>query len=472
MTRKSVRYTTIVTDIILINLAFGFAYVVRYNWQWFYTVPENFYVPFADYVDQLAVLNGFLIVAYGQNHVWRRRRGEFWIDEVARIATATAAGMGLFIVATFFFQPTPFSRLMLGWTLLFIVIFVGLGRLVRRNALHYQYRRGKSVDLALIVGAGETGRGVIRTLLVRSDLGFKVIGYLDGRLHDSIGLERIPNLGALTDLPAILDAHPRLHTVFIALPSEMHQEMADATRICQQHGVLAQVIPDLLQLNLNNVEFNNMAGIPLLSVRDVGISRAKRLLKRLLDLTIIAITAIPALLVGGLIALAIRWDSKGPIFYTSARVGRNGKPFMMVKFRSMSVGAEHEKEALMALNEADGPLFKIKDDPRQTRVGRFLRKSSLDELPQLLNVFWGHMSLVGPRPPLQEEVDQYQLWQRQRLSVIGGATGLWQISGRSDLTFDELCLLDIYYIENWSIMLDVRILLQTIPHLFFGRGAY
>jgi lipopolysaccharide/colanic/teichoic acid biosynthesis glycosyltransferase len=146
--------------------------------------------------------------------------------------------------------------------------------------------------------------------------------------------------------------------------------------------------------------------------------------------------------------------------------------FMMVKFRSMIVGAEREKGALMALNEADGPLFKIKDDPRQTRIGRFLRRTSLDELPQLLNVFLGQMSMVGPRPPLQSEVDQYKSWHQQRLSVIGGATGLWQISGRSDLTFDELCLLDIYYIENWSIMLDVRILLQTIPHFLFGRGAY
>ncbi len=472
MKQKSIRSATIVADIILINLAFGFAYIVRYEWQWLYSVPKNFYVPFADYVDQLVVLNIFLVIAYRQNQVWKRRRGEFWIDEVARIATATAAGMALFIVITFFFQPTPFSRLMLGWTLLFITAFVSLGRLGRRATLNYQYRRGKSVDLALIVGAGETGRGVIRTLLVRSDLGFKVVGYLDGRSQDSIGLERIPKLGELADLPDVLKNQPKLHTVFIALPSEMHQEMADTAQICQQHGIRAQVIPDLLQMNLNRVEFNNMAGIPLLSVRDVGISRTHHLFKRLLDLSIILIAAVPVSIIGSIIAVAIKRDSEGPVFYTSARVGRGGKPFMMVKFRSMIAGAEDKKEELMAQNEADGPIFKIKDDPRQTKLGRFLRKSSLDELPQLFNVFFGHMSLVGPRPPLQDEVDQYKPWHRQRLSVIGGATGLWQISGRSDLTFDELCLLDIYYIENWSITMDVRILLQTIPHLLFGRGAY
>ena len=138
----------------------------------------------------------------------------------------------------------------------------------------------------------------------------------------------------------------------------------------------------------------------------------------------------------------------------------------------MVIDAERQKEALQALNEADGPLFKIKDDPRLTRVGRFIRRTSLDELPQLFNVLQGTMSLVGPRPPLPEEVEQYKPWHRQRLAVIGGLTGLWQVSGRADLTFDELCLLDIYYIENWSLSLDIRILLQTVPHMLFGRGAY
>ena len=138
----------------------------------------------------------------------------------------------------------------------------------------------------------------------------------------------------------------------------------------------------------------------------------------------------------------------------------------------MVVGAERQKASLLAFVEASGPVFKIKDDPRMTRVGRVLRRLSLDELPQIVNVARGEMSLVGPRPPLREEVAQYKPWHRQRLAVVGGLTGLWQISGRSDLTFDESCLLDIYYIENWSLALDVRILVQTIPHVLFGRGAY
>ena len=174
----------------------------------------------------------------------------------------------------------------------------------------------------------------------------------------------------------------------------------------------------------------------------------------------------------GFFNIDMRLDSPGPVFNSARRVDRNGKLFDMYKFRSMVLDADERKEALGEQNEADGPIFKIKDDPRLTKVGRWLRRSSLDELPQLYNVLLGQMSLVGPRPPLPEEVAEYKQWQRQRLAVIGGITGLWQVSGRSDLTFDELCLLDIYYIENWSVALDIRILLQTIPHALFGRGAY
>jgi len=172
------------------------------------------------------------------------------------------------------------------------------------------------------------------------------------------------------------------------------------------------------------------------------------------------------------LALIIKLDSPGPIFYTSPRVGREGRVFNMYKFRSMVTDADEQKESLRELNEADGPLFKIKNDPRQTRTGRLIRRLSLDELPQVFNVLLGQMSLVGPRPPLPEEVALYKPWHHQRLAVVGGMTGLWQVSGRSDLSFDELCLLDIYYIENWTLGSDVRILLQTIPHLLSRKGAY
>lgn len=471
MSNRSIRNITIVTDLILINLAFAFAYVVRYDYQWLLEIDR--YEPYGNYIGQQFLLTVLLALTFSQNRVWQRRRGEFWIDEVSRVIYATAPAIVVMMAYTFFFQPPAISRLLYVWALIFIVGFISLARLLRRNLLPILYGQDKWLDRVLVVGSGETGRGVIRTLLARPDLGFRTVGYLDdGTQENNIGLGRIPHLGTWTELEAVLQKQPGLHTVFIALPGEMHRQILNLLHTCQRYGVRAHVVPDLLQLSLNRVDFTNMAGIPMLSVRDVGISRFERFLKRLLDLAIIAIIGLPALLLGGVIALAIKLDSPGPVIYSSERVGLHGEPFKMYKFRSMVVGADLQKMNLVHLNEVDGPIFKIKDDPRLTPTGRILRRTSLDELPQLYNVLRGQMSLVGPRPPLPEEVAQYKPWHRQRLSVIGGLTGLWQVSGRSDLTFDELCLLDIYYIENWSLTLDLRILLQTIPHTLFGRGAY
>lgn len=475
MKNRVINRLTILTDLVLINLGFLLAFLARYEWEWLR--PVTFYEPYGDYLSQQLLLTILLAFAFYYTGVWRRRRGESWLEEVARAATATAAGIMLMITITFFLQPTPFSRLLLFWALFFIVALIALARLARRLVLNVLYNRGIASDRVLVVGSGETARSIIRTLLARPDLGFLAIGYLDDGIgENNIGLGRIPHLGSYEDLDAVLAANGPMHSVFIAVPPEMHRDIMTMLQTCQQHDVGVRVVPDLLQLSLSRVEFTNMAGIPLLGMRDIAafgnISPTGEVLKRLLDLTMIAILAIPTLIVTGLLAIAIRLDSPGAVFYASDRVGRNGQLFQMYKFRSMIVGADQKKEELMTLNEADGPLFKIKDDPRLTNVGRFIRRLSLDELPQLYNVLLGEMSLVGPRPPLPEEVAQYKPWHMQRLAVVGGLTGLWQVSGRSDLTFDELCLLDIYYIENWSLGLDLRIMLQTIPYVVAARGAY
>ena len=474
MRTRHIRLITIATDLILINLGFLVAYIARYRWQWFLPVPQQFFEPYGRYLGQQLILNLLLILTFSQSRVWVRRRGEFWVDEISRVAYATATAVVLMMAVTFFLQPNgPFSRLMLFWIFLFVVLFVGASRLMRRWTLAYLYRHGRWVDRVLVIGSGETGRSLMRTLLARPDLGYQAIGYLvNGSQEDNIGLGLIPHLGPYQELENVLQELPSLHTVFIALPGEMHQETVRLLDICENQGVRAQAVPDLLQISLHRVEFTNMAGIPILGVREVNINRLERFLKRVMDLAILAVLAIPSLLVGLVVAVAIKLDSPGPVIYSGVRVGRSGRLFKMYKFRSMVINAEEQKEALQALNEADGPLFKIKDDPRLTRVGRFIRRTSMDELPQLFNVLQGTMSMVGPRPPLPEEVAQYKPWHRQRLTVIGGLTGLWQVSGRADLTFDELCLLDIYYIENWSLSLDIRILLQTVPHMLFGRGAY
>lgn len=473
---KPIRLITFVTDIIFINLALYIAYVMRYGSTFLqpWIRPVVTYYPYEDFLTQHLIYLGLLLITFWQHRVWRRRRGEFWADEMGRVLSAVSLATALMIVYLFVQLPEPFSRLFWVFAPLIILSLISIARIVRRTILLTLYQSGRAVDKVLLVGMGETGRSVLRTLIARPDLGFQVIGYMhNGQNSDfSVIGRRIPDLGAYDNLAHIIQANPTLHSVFIALPGEMHSEVKRLVRICRSAGVQVQVAPDLFQLSLTHVESANMGGIPILQMREINISPGELLVKRLLDFVLILILAIPALIIGLIIAIAIKLDSEGPIFYTGRRVGRHGQDFRMYKFRSMVVDAESRKEALTELNEKEGPIFKIKDDPRLTRVGKVIRRLSLDELPQLINVLRGEMSLVGPRPPLREEVDEYQAWHKQRLLVRGGITGLWQVSGRSDLTFDEQALLDIYYIENWSISLDLRILIQTIPYALFARGAY
>ncbi|MEZ4640556.1 MAG: sugar transferase [Caldilineaceae bacterium] len=324
----------------------------------------------------------------------------------------------------------------------------------------------------VLVGAGDVGRMVMRTIAARPTLGYQLIGFLDDNpTKGSTDIGRFKALGSVDNFARVRETYA-LDLVIVCLPWQSHRTVARILSECEQEGIKAQVVPDIFLLTKNQMEVEEINGIPLISTREVSIAGWNLILKRGLDLvlgTLIALLTLPITL---LIALAIRLDSPGPVLYSQVRVGRNGQLFRIYKFRSMVVNAEARREEVADLNEATGPLFKVRDDPRRTRTGRVLRRFSLDELPQLINVFRGEMSLVGPRPNLPEEVAQYEEWHRKRLSVSPGATGLWQISGRSDLTFDEMVLLDIYYTENWSVGLDLSILLTTIPKVLLGKGAY
>ncbi len=206
--------------------------------------------------------------------------------------------------------------------------------------------------------------------------------------------------------------------------------------------------------------------------RTADSSRAKAGVKRLLDVSCALILIATFAPLMAIVALVIRFDSRGPVIFRQQRVGRAGRPFTMFKFRTMRVGAEEAQEVLASLNQRAGPVFKVAHDPRCTRLGHWIRRMSLDELPNLVNVVRGEMSLVGPRPPLPGEVAQYEDWHRRRLQVTPGITGLWQVSGRGKLSFDEQCRLDLYYIEHWSLGLDFWIIVRTIPAVLFATGAY
>jgi exopolysaccharide biosynthesis polyprenyl glycosylphosphotransferase len=258
----------------------------------------------------------------------------------------------------------------------------------------------------------------------------------------------------------------------VALPWSNHQRILDILELCERLGVRARTVPDLFQLSLNRVDVEDLGGVPVIGLKAASIKGANLLVKRAMDVAIGCAMLLVAAPIMALVALAIKLDSPGPVIFRQRRVGARGQEFVVFKFRSMRAGADEEKEQLLEFNEMQGPLFKMRADPRTTRLGRFLRRSSLDELPQLFNVLRGDMSMVGPRPHTAAEVAQYQNWQRQVLETPPGMTGLAQVSGRSQLSFDEQCLLDIYYIENWSPALDVKILLRTVPKALSGEGAY
>jgi len=465
-------WVVIVTDLLLINAAFALSYYLRYDLQLWRNVDPGNYVPYSDYLGLQLGYTAVLILTLKLDGAWNLRRGQSWLDQVYTIINGVTTGMAVLLVFTFGFRPFAFSRLLFLYVSVLTVLFLSLSRLIKRSVDSHRRRRGIGVDRTLIVGAGEVGRAVMRTMVARPDLGYQVVGFVEpdpAQGGESIG--RFRRLGGLDNLTSILTNHT-VTQVIITLPSSHFQQIQHVIRNCRRAGVRPRIVPDFFQLSLNQLDMDNLGGIPLLGVRETSLGSGPRLAKRAMDIvgSVVGLTLFSPLI--GLVALAIRLDSQGPTLFCQERLGGKKVPFEVIKFRSMRVGAEAERDALMALNEADGPLFKIKDDPRSTRVGRFIRKTSLDELPQLINVLRGEMSLVGPRPPLASEVAEYQDWQRQRLAVKPGLTGLWQVSGRSDLTFDEMCLLDIYYIENWSLWLDVGIILRTVPIFFFGRGAY
>ena len=231
-------------------------------------------------------------------------------------------------------------------------------------------------------------------------------------------------------------------------------------------------MPDLFDIVTSRIVSERIGNIPLLGFLEDSLQGWPRWIKRFIDLVGSSLGLVVLAPFFAVIAVMIKLTSKGPVFFTQTRLGKNGKPFVVYKFRTMKVGAEFEKEKLQHLNEARGPLFKIREDPRLTKIGGFLRRSSIDELPQLFNVLLGQMSLVGPRPPLPHEFEKYELWQRKRLQATPGITGLWQVRGRSLLPFEEMVKLDIYYLENWSLWLDIKILLKTVWAVVTGRGAY
>jgi exopolysaccharide biosynthesis polyprenyl glycosylphosphotransferase len=460
-------------DALLINLAIYIAWFIRYELELTPPVGEGFfYQPYSAYLPFALIVTVPLIAIYRFEGLYIRARGRSFLDEIYTLINGATTGALLLMAFTFFARPLVYSRAVYVYSAILIVALLGCERLIIRTIISKQRKQGKGVDRVLIVGAGEVGRALMRNIVAQPDLGYQIIGFVDDhyeRGHTDIG--RFKALGGTDNLPQLLREHS-VDEVILTLPWSARKKIMNIMELCQRQSIAIKIVPDLFQLSLSRVAIDDVGGVPLIAVREIKIGMWDAVLKRAIDLVLgilVLVIIAPILLIVG---IAVRIDSPGPAIFAQQRVGRGGKPFTVYKFRTMRVGAETEVDKLRALNEADGPLFKIKNDPRNTRLGRLLRRTSIDELPQFFNVVRGDMSIVGPRPAIPAEVDHYQQWHKRRLEVMPGLTGLWQVSGRSELTFDEMVMLDIYYIENWTPWMDIWIMLKTVPTILFARGAY
>ncbi|MBV9047454.1 MAG: sugar transferase [Solirubrobacterales bacterium] len=321
---------------------------------------------------------------------------------------------------------------------------------------------------ALLVGSGKHIEAVADALEHRAHTQVELVGYISLTPRPANGLR---SLGQLEQLQDVLVAQ-RVQEVIIAdsdFPQEKAVELVDS---CHRRGVTVQVAPTTMEILIDRAEFVPGQTVPLFTLRPPVFEGIDYALKRSFDLVVSTVSLIllsPLLLA---IACAVKLSSRGPVIYRSVRPGIAGRPFFCFKFRTMRERADQIQDDLEELNEKSGALFKIRHDPRLTKVGRFLRRFSLDELPQLLNVVRGEMSLVGPRPLPMRDFERLEEWHKKRYLVLPGITGLWQVSGRSELDFDDLVRLDFVYLEQWSIMLDLSILLKTIPAVLSRRGAF
>ncbi|MGN6758824.1 MAG: sugar transferase [Thermomicrobiales bacterium] len=467
-------------DLAAIAISFWLAHFLRYQERIGGPVGSDDLRPFSSFLPIVVLLASILLTIFAWRGIYRLPRWTGFLDEARLVIGSVIISFSSLSVIVFYGRHFFFSRLVLLYALIFSMLLLTSTRLAWHNFRAWMRARRRWVDRVLVVGAGPAGERVMSALIGQPELGYDVIGFVDDLTRGASwaiatqhAVVRPRALGELDRLPALLEEHA-IDEVIVALHPTAHEQLHGVIEHCRAARVPFMLLPDLCELGLDRFQVHQLDGLPLLSVADRSLHGGNRVLKRGFDIAFAATMLLLGALPLTVIALFIRLDSPGPILYRHRRVGRNGMPFTCYKFRTMRVGADQEREqlALDPQYTGDRIMFKRKDDPRCTRVGRWLRRTSLDEFPNFLNVLRGEMSVVGPRPHLPDEVAQYEPWQRRRLDMTPGITCLWQVNGRSHLTFTEQTHLDLYYAEHWSLWLDITIILRTIPAVLTGRGAY
>ncbi|MBI3495235.1 sugar transferase [Candidatus Berkelbacteria bacterium] len=435
-------------DAIAVLGAFSIAYWLRahqevvYIWQ------------FSDYFRFIFSIVPFWILIFALEGLYAIKNTRRGFDEAAGILLGVSSGIMLFLAYIFLSRTEFFSRLIViyAWVLSFLL--VGLGRLlirtVQKRLLHY----GIGLHRVLVIGKEDSAKHIIQAIGAGMEPGFEVV-----KIVSSIKQLNLDRLMRETPFDEIIVATSRL----------AERTVVAIVEFCHQHDLVFRLVPSAFRVQTSHVDVAMLGQTPMLEFRRTPLEGWGKIIKRIIDIIggfIALIIFAPLMLI---VAIIIKIVSPGgPILFHQRRVGV-GKLFTFYKFRTMMPGAELEHDKLI---QKHGNMFKLKEDPRVFPFGSFLRKTSIDELPQLFNVLKGEMSLVGPRPPMQEEVRFYNSWHRQRLGIKPGITGLWQVSGRSEINFDEWVRLDLYYIEHWSLWLDLQILLKTVWVVIAGKGAY
>lgn len=363
-------------------------------------------------------------------------------------------------------------RSALGLFVVLSILLLCLNRLFFRYLREFLRAEGALSRTIVIIGSGQKAQRFLTQVRSHAEWAVNLVGFVELDLS-KVGSEILGAkvVGGPSDLPTILHSYP-INEVIFAVPTRQLEECTDMLALCEQEGVNAIILSDFFSGLVAQVDAEIQYDQPVLIYRTTRHKEWQLLVKRLIDIAFSAVVLLLLLPFLMVIGLAIKLSDGGPIFYTWKVVGQNKRRFTGYKFRTMVINADALKEKLMAQNEMTGAVFKITDDPRITKIGKFLRKFSLDEMPQFWSVLKGDMSIVGPRPPLESELPRFESWQRRKLSVKPGLTCLWQISGRSTITdFDEWVRLDLAYIDNWSLWLDIKILLKTVPAVLSGRGA-
>jgi Undecaprenyl-phosphate glucose phosphotransferase len=449
----------VLTDIVMSLVAFYIAYSLRFLTQGPEIGPLSNYAVLAF----IQMVNTLLVLFFYK--LYHRWHDVSTMDKIFRVfgAISVATLLTIALVGFALYDTVGYQRSIIIYAWAAAAVTLNLGRLLHGRWQRWVQKRGTGVERVLIVGTGEVGRMILQKTQHAADLGYQVVGFVE----NTPGPTKVmgyPVLGSINELPAIIAAQD-VHEVIVGLPEAPHQELVGIISLCEREKVGIRVFPDVFQIMASEVTIGDLGGLPLLTIRDVALRGWKLTLKRLVDVAGSALFLLFLSPLMMLVALLIKLDSPGPVFFAQERMGLDARPFKMLKFRSMRRDAE-----------ADGPGWTTKDDPRRTRIGAFIRKASIDEWPQFINVLMGDMSLVGPRPEQPAYVEQFRqsiprYMDRHREKA--GLTGWAQVNGlRGDTSIAERTKYDLWYIENWSIWLDFKIIVRTAFRAFTDKSAY